>query len=471
MISKQKYIRTARTIVREDDEIEYEQANEQAAEFDSILGACRLSRKEREQIKLIELDNFALTISLPYQWQGKSESLMQLRNRIFAAADENGSCIRDIVLTYRENESTALKIPDMPAAALDGELGRICGERLGDFPRAYAWPALVSAASVLVPNMGQSTRTNVYVALVGDKGSGKTTAIKYAQRVLGLKREQVIAAMAGSAEGLFTEGVDAGGSARLFAPDELSHTLAKATIERAALPYVLNRAYDETLFMLIIAKQKHLQFNCRFSVIGGIVEQNFEQSFNHASTGGLHDRFTFGLCPTGFIYRYMPFRGNAEESKGAERMCRVQIAREVYEEVDQWKRRDELDNRAVQNALRFATICASFDGRERLTSKNLDAAYAFAQYQTRIRSLLTPNEGVSLDAQCRVSVLRVLSLTKGKWINRRDLLRRINSNRYGPLVYRVLGIMQTNAEIEQEERKREEGGTSSFFVRVPRVDN
>jgi hypothetical protein len=358
----------------------------------------------------------------------------------------------------------------MPTSVLDGFLGKLCRERMPkDLPIAYAWPSIVAAASLLVPNM-HGVRTNLYVALVGNQGTGKTESRKHAFGILGIKPALTIDAMVGSAEGLFKEGVDVGGAPKMFTPDELSHTLAKSAIDRASFPYVLNRAYDENSFQLIIAKQKHLPFNCRLSLIGGIVEDKFEESFNHSTTGGLHDRFIFGHCPTNAKYNYRPFKGKPTEFGDR---SKVTIANDVWQIVDKWKDIDNLDNRAVQNALRVATICASFDGRETLRAKDLQPTFAFAQYQTKIKQLLAPNEGANLDAQCRVSILKRLKLARGGdgWVKRRDVMRSINANRYGTMFYRVLNTMMYNHEIEQKEVEKEGGGTPSFFLRIPRDDD
>jgi hypothetical protein len=156
-----------------------------------------------------------------------------------------------IVAKYRPED---LQIADMPTSVLDGFLGKLCRERMPkDLPIAYAWPSIVAAASLLVPNM-HGVRTNLYVALVGNQGTGKTESRKHAFGILGIKPALTIDAMVGSAEGLFKEGVDVGGAPKMFTPDELSHTLAKSAIDRASFPYVLNRAYDENSFQLIIAK-------------------------------------------------------------------------------------------------------------------------------------------------------------------------------------------------------------------------
>src|SRR6267142_1508492 len=60
------------------------------------------------------------------------------------------------------------QLQDMPESVLDGRLGELC-ERLmlsgKRFPVAYAWPAMLAAASVLVPRYGPKQRINLFVAL------------------------------------------------------------------------------------------------------------------------------------------------------------------------------------------------------------------------------------------------------------------------------------------------------------------
>jgi hypothetical protein len=342
-----------------------------------------------------------------------------------------------------------LMVKDMWQSVLDGRLGEVCQNRLTRFPLSYAWPALLTVASVKVPEM-HSVRTNLYTSLVGPPGSGKSCIVEHCTRLLNVTSPLLLNLMAGSAEGLFKNIEEAEGEPRLLNPDELSHLLEKASIDRASFPYLLNTAFYNSNFHLVIGKQKDVMFRCRLSLIGGVVEENFEHSFGHSTTGGLHDRFIFGLCPGGYTHQYRPFMGKAETLPEA---AAVSLDRDVYEAMDDW-RQDGLDARAVENAIRAATICASFDGRKRLQAKALDAARAFARYQTQLKKNLQPNEGLNFDAQCAISIRRRLKGRKD-WITRRDLARAIHSNRWGPGVFdRTLRNLELNGEIEQKDTDR-----------------
>lgn len=71
------------------------------------------------------------------------------------------------VLDYRESA-----VADMPPEVLDGWLGEQCKKHMAGLPIAYAWPALLAAASVQVPKIG-NLPLNLYVCLLGGIGSGK----------------------------------------------------------------------------------------------------------------------------------------------------------------------------------------------------------------------------------------------------------------------------------------------------------
>ena len=102
-----------------------------------------------------------------------------------------------------------LETDDMPLAVLDGWLGEICRTRmLEDFPVAYAWPALLTAASVLVTAKllpgargGFETRANIYTGVIGPVQSGKSSAFMTAFYLLGIADHTLMHLKAGSAEG------------------------------------------------------------------------------------------------------------------------------------------------------------------------------------------------------------------------------------------------------------------------------
>jgi hypothetical protein len=101
----------------------------------------------------------------------------------------------------------------------------------------------------------------------------------------------------GSGEGLtFALAEVEPNAVRLIALDELGHLLAKAAIDRSAIPYVLNSGFYHDR-QQGGTKQKLFKFDCRLSITGGLTLDMFPDSFGSATVGGLHSRFLFGLCP------------------------------------------------------------------------------------------------------------------------------------------------------------------------------
>jgi hypothetical protein len=353
-----------------------------------------------------------------------------------------------VISSLRASETPAetLVFADMPEAVLDSWLGDLCERIRAGLPRAYVWPALLCAAGVLVPRMPH-VRTNLYMCLVGQVGTGKTVAPERATEVLGVIKPQLETTLAGSAEGLFggETFLSANGDARLLAPDELGHLLTKAQIDRASFPFVLNTAFYKDQFDLIIARGKTIPVNVRLSVMGGIVETNFETCFGSATTGGLHDRFIFGRCPEPFSYLYRPFQGSVEQTEP----CSVIIAGDVWEARDGWMRTiPGLNPRVAELAIRAAVIAAAFSGRTILYGKHLDPAQAFAEYQTRIRAVLKPNPGENSDARCAFAILAALDDKDGGWHGKRDVAKRIHFERYGPSVFeRAVSALEAAGEI------------------------
>jgi len=121
--------------------------------------------------KLMALTGDAVGFNLVIQnRQEQAERLLQRA--------EDGEFGRGIVPEIPTMKVPRENDPDLPVECLDGWLGKVCAERMADFPRAYAWPALLVAASVLVPRM--KSPCNLFVALDGPVGSGKSCAFEKA---------------------------------------------------------------------------------------------------------------------------------------------------------------------------------------------------------------------------------------------------------------------------------------------------
>jgi CHC2 zinc finger len=348
-------------------------------------------------------------------------------------------------------ELEALSVRDMSAAVLCGRLGEICDRRLlrQGLPIAYAWPALLTSAAVLVPP-SNAIRTNLDTGLVGPLHSGKSVACEWGMESLGIVEPVRQDLMSGSAEGLIQRLANSDGQPRLLFPDELGHLLEKAKIERAAFPFVLNRAFYQSKFDLTAARRTPLRFNCALSVLGGVRDDDFQFAFGAMTTGGLWDRFIFGQCPQPHEFLYRPFEGGVERVDPVA----IEIDRDIWALRDEWLAASKGNSRVAEIALRVAAICASFDGRHilRATDRELDAAKAFFQEQSDVRILLQPNPGETLDARCAFAIRTALERAKkGAWVNQHALYRSINGSRFGPGIFsHAISNMRYNGELESD---------------------
>jgi len=350
--------------------------------------------------------------------------------------------------------ATIVLLADMPESVLDGRLGELCQKSMlygGRFPIAYAWPALVTVASALVPRRDEKQRVNLYTALSGPVHSGKTQAIDAAQQLLGVESPVLMNVMAGSAESLIHYMGDASGAPRLFSPDELGHMLEKAAIQNASFASVLSRAFYHTKFTLLTKERKRTEFNASLSILGGIVDDRFEELFSHTTTAGLYDRFLLSMCPGGFEFDYYPFAEVRQELATET----VFIAPEVWTEKSIWQReKEKINQRVIEIALRVAVVCASFDGRTLLTVKDLKPARALVDYAQRVRYILKPNEGENAEAKIALKILAYLQRYNGDFVAKRKLLHDTGAYRYSPSVAkRALTVMASNGDIEMTEKR------------------
>jgi len=364
---------------------------------------------------------------------------------------------------------------DMPQAVLDGWLGDVYRDHLADFPIALAWPALVTVAGTLVPQPS-GIRTNLFCALVGPPGCGKSQAIERAIKLLGVEDPRLMRLKAGSGEGLVSKIGDVGDASRLFFPDELSHLMSKAKIENSSFPTVLNTAYYENRQSIVMAKQKVVDFSCQLSVIGGCVDTQFGEVFAAGTTGGLHDRFIFGQSPEDFMYEYEPFNGarliNPPDESGfrdASRPIAVEVDYQVWKLRKEWEKDiPGLTGRVFEQAIKVATICASFDGRKTLTVDDLEPAKEFARYQTQARILLQPNPGENYEGRLAHKFLNYLRRVApdGEWVARREMLKATRGYDLGPtLCDRAISSLEYNGDLEQQKIGKE-GKVKKDVVRL-----
>lgn len=357
-------------------------------------------------------------------------------------------------LTEKPRPVTAagIALPDMPDAVLDGRLGEICLTRMRDFPIAYAWTALLVAAGALIKRQEHGTlRANLFGALVGPVHSGKTAAIDCAHFLLDVKDPLLAQLKAGSAEGLLAKIGDQQGQGVLLYPDELAHLLEKTQITNASFAYILNSLFYKSEEELTIAHGKTVRFNCRLSLVGGIVDEKFDDSFGSATTCGLYDRFLFGQCPSSAEYLWRPIEGRPATT---DTFDEVPVDREIWAARDDLVAKEKLSPRLLEIALRAAGICAAFDGRESLLAKNLEPAWELARYQDRVRMLLQPNAGRNFEAKIALKILAYLNrhAPDGQWLVLRQVLRDTRAYDYAPSVAeRAIDAMKFGVAIEERQ--------------------
>jgi hypothetical protein len=247
---------------------------------------------------------------------------------------------------------------------------------------------------------------------------------------------------------------DAAGNPRLFSPDELGHLFSKAQIQHASFSYVLCRSFYADKFEVLMGRGQSATFHASLSILGGLIDgDKFEDAFGIASMAGLYDRFLFGACPGGFIFEYEPYDGVVEDTQPSI----VSIHSDVWAQKAEWRAEDpELEPRVAELALRVATICASFDGRQQLTARDLGPARELARYQTRIRRVLKPNPGENFEGKIAYKILDYLSQYQGRFVSKRAMLRSIHAYRVGPSVAeRALSVLHANGDIDIQKSGRE----------------
>ncbi len=316
---------------------------------------------------------------------------------------------------------------DTDRGVLDGRLGELCERNmLGDFPVSYAWPALVTAAAVIAPNQlrpdgspDESKTHNLYTALVGKPGSGKSQAAEWAMSILGLKDDprRCLDVKAGSAERLLKYLNELHDRSKLSTHvlldlDEWGYLFGKAAIENAIYPTMMTTGFYKGQQTILDSQGRPLNVPATLSWLGGIVDDAFEDCFNRTTTLGLYDRFMLGFAPSDFSFQYRPFDGETLDTDFAP--VPVHIDRSVYEAMADWRKKTKSTTRESEIALRVAYICASFDGRKVLHAKDLGPHLILAAEQLKVRAVLKPNAGENPSAsRCWLAVSASFSRAAG----------------------------------------------------------
>jgi hypothetical protein len=287
-----------------------------------------------------------------------------------------------------------------------------------DWPLPLALPALVTAASVVVPPMprqeglvlgSDDPMTNLYTALIADVNAGKSQVINWAATAIGIYEPPVgqhyFEGKWGSAEqmlkSLHKKQSSFLNKSVLINPDEWSHLFAKARIPDASFPSVMTTSFYKQNQVFTLGGTgggREYNLNLRLSFIGGIVEDEFDTVFGAGSLGGLYDRFLFGRAPDGFKWNYQPCRIEQKKHWADWNLKPVRIDPSVYEVVKEWSKENPGLGRVSEICVRIAVIYASLDGRPEITGKDIEPLKPLALYQVGLRQTFRPNPGKNPDA-------------------------------------------------------------------------
>jgi hypothetical protein len=341
-----------------------------------------------------------------------------------------------IIESVEEDEAA-----DMPENCITGNvLSDVLNSYMKDFPRAYAWPALLTAAGALVPINEHiiGNQTSLFTALIGASHSGKSTAIEHARYNLGITNgsPHYASPKSGSPEGFFKDqmkkqpvGIT---SQVLWDIDEWSHFFKKAGIENSTFMSNLNTAFNKNQIRLIIAKGENVAVDMALSLIGGIVTDDVQSCFGSESVSGFYDRFLFGVYGVKKEF-YMPFEhqnsAQADLLFKATDPCVVDIDKSIYDYANHLRASNSNLGRIIEIAIRCASIIASFDGRSKIYAADLEQMKPFIEYQEQCRQIVVPLQGLNVDAKMSNAIRGWLKrhADNGQWVNQRALKKGIHT--------------------------------------------
>jgi hypothetical protein len=357
-----------------------------------------------------------------------------------------------------------------------------CGEfaRTLDSPLDTAYPAVLAiAAGYGVPNAGR-LRSNLFVNVIGKKGTGKTRVIERGLEAWQPPAQtQVVRRYPGSEVGLIQllggkkakdmEEQDFVPKPYLLAQDEMRITFGKMNIQGSALP----NAFNELLYrddFGTASKQGHWTCVARMSVVGGLTcngPDEFAEIYGESTAQGTHDRTLFAPFPDDWEFDDL-WEPSADEFR---RAGHVEVPREIYETVKAWRKENpESRRRLGELALRVALVTASLNHDKEITPECLRCALEFAEWQEQVREQYKPSETDDLDGRAEQAIIRALSEHEG-WVDWRDLCTGKNLYRAAKSATRLNRVKKSLVweniiEEEFEEKNENEYGGEKRTGRV-----
>jgi hypothetical protein len=311
----------------------------------------------------------------------------------------------------------------MPTAAMYGVLANKVA--LMQSPIGWAYPAVLTLYAGQGINLHEpdpTPRPALMTALLGDKGKGKSVVLTRAQKVLGLRNEDVQKATPGSDRGLisiFRAGLKKNEPATLsggnLVLDEMRSMMEKMAIKGSTLQQLLCNLWSSD-YGAAADKQGLHSINVRLSIVGNLKVRDrdeFSTVFAAQSQGGFADRMVLAPGPTNWEFDWNWTEPQIETVTGEDgeefpvwkrssRPTPVRATPETYDMLKVWDRAHRAEGRIPgrlgEIALRVAVISASANGDREVSRECMTAALVFADWQMAVRNVYVAGEATNDDA-------------------------------------------------------------------------
>lgn len=353
------------------------------------------------------------------------------------------------------------KIWDMPTDCMYGWLGEKTLEM--DVPIGYGYPAMLAMGAVRTLMFPENVRPTLYVALIGDIHTGKSQAIKRAQKAFHWTNTAlpiIINKVPGSDRGLakmLEDEDNLNATNHLLVQDELRQTLSKMNISNSGLAAVLCTLWDDDKAGSADKKGADNIF-VRLSILGALKAnspEEFTATWGAETNAGLYDRFIYGLAPK---WKYT-VPAITPEDRVAQTVVVPALAydmahawRDMFEDVDR--------KRMAEIALRIAVITAGMNEERTITRECMQAALNFMTWQEGIRNFYKPSHAEQdKESRCTEAIKNALqNYVDGegnpKWVTWRRLYNNRNWCKFGaPTVNRIKKAMIDAGDIIEEKVK------------------
>lgn len=304
------------------------------------------------------------------------------------------------VAVHDPEEHEGVEFPG--STAMYGKLADIAN-RHEALQLGWLYPSILGVTSALdIEDAQGHVRSNLYVALLGDVGSGKNVHMDAARASIYIPGAEhiVLEDAPGSHSGLMNQLSEDEPLHRLLFLDELKVVLNSCAIQGSNLSQMFCTLFNKDKTGGSVKKGRTVVYG-KLSMLGGLAVRDpaeFACLFGAHSVSGMYDRFIFGYSKTRVKYRPSPTKMERIEPQP------VRIPTWVWDAKDAWVGDDPSRGRLSELALRVALITAAANGDAEITKPCLEAALRFTEWQLRLRQTFKPGVAETKDAEALESV-------------------------------------------------------------------